>query len=179
MQTGNSGGRRTAETVCHDDVASAPSPTAIPARTAASTTAAVGGSAALSINSGLSVQPGAANPLARHLYVLLRDSVADLMAKAGVQVPAGTSQYKVMTLACLNHTPDCRKIVAAVQASAASSARADANGKATLPSVAADTYYLMITARYNNQALAWDKALQLNAGTNSLTLDQTNASTIR
>jgi hypothetical protein len=34
----------------------------------------------------------------------------------------------------------------------------------------------MITARYNNQPLVWSQAVQLKPGSNSLKLDQTNAS---
>jgi hypothetical protein len=80
----------------------------------------------------------------------LRDGYANLLAKAGIQVPAGTSPYKLMGTACANHTPDCQKIMAAVNAGAAGGVRADATGKATLPAVAAGTYYLMISTRYNN-----------------------------
>jgi len=111
--------------------------------------------------------------------VLLRDSYTNLLAWAGVPVPAGTSPYKVMGQACANRTPDCQKIMAAVNAAAASAARADANGKATFPGVAAGTYYLMISARYNNQPMVWDFPVQLKAGENSLTLDQANATPIR
>ena len=81
--------------------------------------------------------------------------------------------------ACGNHTPGCQKIMAAVNANAASAARADASGKATFPGVTEGTYYLMISARYNNQALVWDMPVHLKAGDNSLTLDQGNASTVR
>jgi hypothetical protein len=133
----------------------------------------------LLISSGLQAQPGGPNPLANHPYVLLRDSIASVMAKAGVQVPAGVSPYKVLGTACGNRTPDCQKIMAAVNADAASAARADANGKAALPAVPAGTYYLMISARYNNQALVWDMPIQLKTGNNSLTLTQANASAVK
>ena len=138
-----------------------------------------GGSAILSISSGFVAQPGAANPLAGHPYVLLRDSYANLLAKAGVQVPAGMSPYKYMGTACANRTPDCQKIMSAVNAAAAGAVRADATGKATFPAVAAGTYYLMISARYNNEALVWDKPVQLKAGDNSLTLDPSNGTPVR
>jgi len=158
---------------------STPAATANAARPALSTPTAAGGNAVLSITSGFSVQPGAPNPLAGRPYVLLRDSYASVLAKAGVPVPVGTSPYKVMRSACANRTPDCQKITAAVNAAAASAARADANGKAIFPEVAAGTYYLMISARYNNQPLVWDMPVHLKAGENSLTLDQTNATPLR
>ena len=132
------------------------------------------GTAVLSITSGLPVQAGAANALAGHPYVLLRDSVADVMAQAGVNVPAGMSPYKYLGMACGQRTAECPKIIAAVQADTASAARADAAGKGTLPGVAAGTYHLMISTRYNNQALVWDQVVELKAGQNSIALDLRN-----
>ena len=82
-----------------------------------------------------SARPGAANPLAGHPYILLRDAYPNIVAKAGVAAPAGTSPYKFMGAARANHTPDCQKVVGAVTAQAASAARGDANGKASFPGV--------------------------------------------
>ena len=140
---------------------------------------AAGGNAVLSIGSGFATQPGTPNLLAGHSYILLRDSFANLVAKAGIQVPAGTSPYKYMGASCANHTPDCQKIMAAVHAGAVHAVLADASGKATFPAVAAGTYYLMISTRYNNEALVWDKPVQLKAGDNSLTLDSSNGTPVR
>jgi hypothetical protein len=36
----------------------------------------------------------------------------------------------------------------------------------------------MISTRYNNQVLNWGQAVQLKAGQNSMTLDQSNATPI-
>ncbi len=144
-----------------------------------SRTTTTGGNAILLISSGLQSQPSGPNPLANHPYVLLRDNIASIMARAGVQVPAGESPYKVLGNACGNHTPDCQKILAAVNADAASAARADVNGRAAMPPVPPGTYYLMISAHYNNQALVWDMPVQLKTGNNSLTLSQTNASVVK
>jgi hypothetical protein len=136
------------------------------------------GNATLSIVSGLPPQPGAPNPLAGHPYTLLRNSVADILAKQGIAVPQGSSPYKVLGIACGNHTPDCQKILDAVKANAASAIRADANGSGTFPGVSPGTYYLMISARYNNQALVWDHPIQLKPGPNTLSLDQRNATPV-
>ncbi len=131
------------------------------------------GNATLSIVSGFPA--GAETPLAGHPYVLLRESYADVLAKGGVSVPAGTSPYKYAGIACGTRTPDCQKINDAIKASAASSVRADAIGAGTFPGVPPGTYYLMIATRYNNQALVWGQAVQLKAGANSVTLYQSNA----
>ena len=63
----------------------------------------------------------------------------------------------------------------AIKAGAVSSVRADVNGHATFPGVPPGTYYLMISTRFNNQALVWLQPVQVNAGPNSITLDARNS----
>ncbi len=158
-------------------VAASGSPAAGPASGAGglSSPAAPLGNATLSIVSGLATQPGIPNALAGRPYVLLRHSYANALAIGSVTVPAGTSPYKYAGVACGTRTPDCPKIMAAINADAASAVRADANGAGTLPGVPPGTYYLMISAVYNKQPLIWGQAVQLNAGANSVTLDLRNA----
>jgi hypothetical protein len=140
-----------------------------------STLAAPLGNASLSIVSRFPAQPGIPNPLSGHPYVLLRDSYANGLSKAGISVPAGMSPYKYVGSVCTSRTPDCQRILEAINANAISSVRADANGAATLPGVPPGTYYLMISAQYQNQSLIWGQAVQLKAGQNSLILEQSNA----
>jgi hypothetical protein len=176
----SSGGATTMLASAGNPAATAGSPAATPANNAGtlSSSATPLGNATLSIVSGLPPQPGAPNPFAGHPYTLLRNSVADILAKQGIAVPQGSSPYKVLGVACGNRTPDCQKILDAVKANAASAIRADANGSATFPGVSPGTYYLMISARYNNQALVWDHPIQLKPGPNALSLDQRNATPI-
>jgi hypothetical protein len=133
------------------------------------------GNATLTLASGFPTQPGAPNALASHPYTLLRDSIPNIVAKAGVAVPAGSNAYKVLGVACGTRSPDCAKIMDVLKASAASAVRADANGNGTLSGVSPGTYYLMISVRYNNQALTWDHPVELKAGANSMTLSPQNA----
>jgi len=140
-----------------------------------STSQHVLGNATLSIVSGFPAQAGASNPLASHPYTMLRDSIPNLVAKSGVTIPAGWSAYKEFGIACGTHSPDCQKILETIRASAVSAVRADANGAGTFPAVPPGTYYLMISTRYNNQALMWDHPVQLKAGANSMTLSPQNA----
>jgi len=79
---------------------------------------------------------------------------------------------------CTSKTPDCQKVTDAIKADAASAVRADANGNGIFPGVPPGTYYLMISTRYNNQALYWGQAVQLKSGQNSMALDQTSATQI-
>lgn len=145
---------------------------------ALSTPTAPLGNAVLSIVSGLPTKPGVPNALAGHPYVLLRNSYGEALAKGGVTVPAGVSPYSYVGSTCATRTPDCQKVMAAINASAASAIRADGNGAGTLPGVPPGTYYLMISTRYENQPLVWGQAVQLKAGANSITLDQSNATPI-
>ncbi|NYF51999.1 hypothetical protein HDF12_002364 [Edaphobacter lichenicola] len=174
------GGATTMLASAGNPTASAGNPAATPSNSggALSSSAAPLGNATLSIVSGLPPQPDVPNPLAGHPYTLLRNSVADILAKQGIAVPQGSNPYKVLGIACGNHTPDCQKILDAVKANAASAIRADANGSGTFPGVSPGTYYLMISARYNNQALVWDHPIQLKPGPNTLSLDQRNATPI-
>jgi hypothetical protein len=150
-----------------------------PAVSGLSTPAAPLGNAVLSVIPGLAAPPGAPNPFAGHPYVLLRSSYADAIAKGGVSVPPGVSPYMYLGAACANRMPDCQKILTAINADAASAVRADANGRGTFPGVPAGVYYLMISTRYNNQPLAWDRAVELKPGANSVTLDLNNATAIK
>ena len=136
------------------------------------------GNAILTIVSKLPAQPGAANPLGGHPYVLLRNSYANVIAKAGVTVPPGMTPYKYVATICFNKTPECQKVTDAIKADAASAVRADPSGNGIFPGVPPGTYYLMISTRYNNQPLAWGQAVQLKAGPNSMALDPSNATPI-
>jgi hypothetical protein len=75
-------------------------------------------------------------------------------------------------------TPECQTILSAINANAASAVRADANGSGTMPGLPPGTYYLMISTRYNNQALVWDQAVQLKAGANTVTLNPRDATPV-
>ena len=134
------------------------------------------GNATLAVASGFGTQP---DPLAGRPYLLLRQSYGNTLANAGVVVPAGVSPYKYASTACGTGSPDCARIKVAVNTSVASAVRADATGKGTFPGVPPGTYYLMISARYNNEPYVWGQALHLNAGANSITLDLHNATPLQ
>jgi hypothetical protein len=66
----------------------------------------------------------------------------------------------------------------AIKASAASAVRADGKGSGTFPGVLPGTYSLMISAVFSKQALTWGQAIQMHAGSNSVTLDTRNATPV-
>jgi hypothetical protein len=136
------------------------------------------GNATLAVTSGFA---GAPNPLANHPYVLLRSSYPDALAQGGVTVPAGMSPYVYVARTCAPQprTADCQNLLTAIDSSAASAVRADASGKGTLPGVPPGTYYLMISAMVNGQALMWGQAITLHTGANSITLSAANAQLMR
>jgi hypothetical protein len=136
------------------------------------------GNATLTIASGFTGSP---NPLALHPYVLLRDTYGNSLAKGGVTVPAGMSPYIFVGQACsaVPRTAACQNALAALNSSAASAVRADPNGNGALPGVPPGTYYLMISAQINGQAMVWSQPVTLHAGANSITLNAANAQPLK
>jgi hypothetical protein len=89
------------------------------------------------------------------------------------------SAYKYAGSACGTNSPDCPKLKAAMNASTISAVRADANGAGTFPGVPPGTYYLMISAVYNQQPYVWGQAVQVHAGSNTLALDLRSATSLK
>jgi len=137
------------------------------------------GTAVLSVTSGLPAQAGTNNALAGKTFVLFKESFAGFLRRTGkFQGPPG-STTRVAPLAawlyaCQTQSPVCQQALYEARPNAVSEAKADLNGKATLPGVPAGTYYLFAIAPYNKQALVWDLRVDLKPGANSVTLDQRN-----
>ena len=137
------------------------------------------GNAVLNISSGFPAQPGVPNPLAGRSLVILRDECDAALKKGGVVIPPGMTGQKYIGSICTSRTPDCQKAIAAIQANAASAARADGNGKGALPGVPPGTYYLMVSTVYNKQVLTWGFRIDLKPGANNVTLDPSNATVLK
>ena len=136
------------------------------------------GNSTLTISSALPTQAGAPNPLALHPYILLRSSFDDVVRQAGITVPAGTASLVYFGQSCAAGTPDCQAILASIKANLVADAKADANGAATVPNLAAGTYYFMVSTRLNNHALIWTQPVQVKDGQNAVTLDIYNATRV-
>ena len=121
------------------------------------------------------------SPLAGHTFVLLKESFEGVLSHGGFIVPSGTQPYVAMLNACTDHTPDCQKASAAIQAETVAGVRLDAAGKATFTGVRPGTYFLMgsgwinPTSPADRQLLVWNFKVTLRNGASSLVLDQTNA----
>lgn len=144
-----------------------------------SSAAAPLGNAVLNISSNFPAQPGVPNPLAGRPLVILRDEYDAALKKSGVVIPPGMTGQKYMGSICTSRTPDCQKAISAIQANAASAARADGNGKGALPGVPPGAYYLMVSTMYNKQILSWGFKIDLKAGANNVTLDPSNATVLK
>jgi len=140
-----------------------------------SSTAAALGGATLAVVSGLVSQGGATSPLAGHPYTLLRRGYPEILASAGISVPAGISAYKFVGNTCGARSADCQRMIEAIKGDAVAAIRADANGNGTFAGVTPGLYHLMIAAHVNNQSLVWDRSVQLQTGSNSITIDAHNA----
>lgn len=162
---------------------SAPAPAIVTASSTAGSSSSAASSAAtgnavLSVTSGFPLQPGAANPFAGHMFVLLRESFDDVLAKSGFPIPAGTQPFKAMILACNQHSPDCSKAVTAINAQTVSGGKLDALGKGTLSGIPPGTYYLMGSAAPGGKPFMWNVKVDLKVGSNPITLDQHNATSL-
>jgi hypothetical protein len=136
------------------------------------------GTAVLSVTSGLPAQAGTNNALAGKTFVLFKESFAGFLRRTGkFQGPPGSVRVAPLAAwlyACQTQSPVCQQALYEARPNAVGEAKADLNGKATLPGVPAGTYYLFAIAPYNKQALVWDLRVDLKPGANSVTLDQRN-----
>ncbi|HXH66746.1 MAG TPA: hypothetical protein VNI81_06060 [Candidatus Limnocylindrales bacterium] len=151
-------------------------PTASPAT---ATPIPPGSSASLAISSGFAVQPGAPNPLAGRVIALLKEDLESILRKSGIAVAPGASAARAWKEECQKGMAECKRMLSAMAAYSAANTKADANGKAVFPAVAAGTYYLYSVTQFNNQVVLYDLKVELNPGANALTLDQSKAAPYR
>jgi hypothetical protein len=108
---------------------------------------------------------------------LLRDSLPDALIKGGVAVPARSSLFKAMSVAC-GTEQGCQQVMSAINSDSASLIRSDATGKAIFPGVPPGTYYLMISTKIGAQTIFWGQQVDLKPGVNAFTIDQRNSTPV-
>jgi hypothetical protein len=160
-------------TITAANMASANNPSAMAPQAGAAT-----GSAVLSL-SAFPQQTGAANALAGHLIFLLKDSMNNILTKAGMQPPAGKTPVQAWDAACLKKDPMCQQMAAGLKPYVERMAKADASGRATFSNLPEGSYFVFTTTHNANPALAWDVRVNVKSGANSVVLDQKNGGALQ
>jgi hypothetical protein len=153
----------------------APAPSvSAPSAPAASTA----GSARLLISSAF---PSGPNPLVGTTIFLYRDSLANVLRKAGASVATGATAGEALRAMVISCQPpaDCSAKAAAMEPLVAGRALIDSAGRGTItPPVPPGRYYVSVSARSRDSVLVWDIKVDLKPGDNSVVLEQSNAETV-
>jgi hypothetical protein len=123
------------------------------------------------------VAPGSFIPLAGIQIWVTPENPAEALARAGFGSGGGSLADK-FSADCRN-VQNCARDLQVMTAKALGSVRTDAAGNATTPQLPAGRYYLFGIAPYQGKALIWNRAINVQAGSSSVTLDQTNGSLAR
>jgi hypothetical protein len=154
-------------------------PVATTPPSAPATAPAAGSKAVFSIASGLATQPGVGNPLGGTTFLVLKESLETILVRAGVVQPgSSTSAITTWLHACQSRKPICQQATEQLRAYVVVNAKFDANGAVTFPNADAGTYYVFASSLDNRVPLFWNVRVDLKPGTNSVTLDQRNATSI-
>lgn len=178
-QSGSAGAGTTAGTGVAPSPARPPgSPPPARANNAPAASTPDAANAVLTVNDGFAVPPGTTSPFAGQIITLWRESWENIIRKAGVRPPAGTSAVKVWLNACASGQPLCQQVIAFAGPFAVANGRFSAGRQTQFPAVPPGTYYVFGAARYNNQPFMWDVRVDLKPGANAVTLDQRNTTPV-
>jgi hypothetical protein len=136
-------------------------------------------SAQLTVAAGVSVPPGGYLPAAgANVFVTTRSADVALAGAGFAAAPGGTPVNAWIRAS--QASPDAfREGVVAMTANPVGVARTDANGRVELPPVPPGHYYVFGFVRLARQPLLWSVPVDLKAGSNTLTLDQQNATRLQ
>jgi hypothetical protein len=149
---------------------------ATPATAAVSSAVAAG--AVLHLAAGYSDPAGGFRPLAGSRFVVLKESIEKALSRGGFQPAPGVSVLKGWTVACQIKAVACAQGLNGINADSVGSIRTDVEGRAQVSALAAGTYYVFGTAQRGAQAVIWNVRVELRPGTNSVVLDQRNATLV-
>ena len=137
------------------------------------------GGARLTVSSAF---PAGANPLAGITIFLYKDSLANVLRKAGASIAPNATAGEALRATVIACKPpaDCSAMSAALEPLIASPGRDRQHGSSCLhPAGATRTLlYLSGSARSRDSVLVWDIKVDLKPGDNSVVLDQSNAETV-
>lgn len=140
--------------------------------------AAAAANAFLTVTDAFAVPPGTPSPFAGRGITLWKESWENIIRKAGVRPPPGTSAIKVWLNACAGGQPLCQQVAASAEPYAVANARFGAGRQAQLQAVPPGIYYVFAVSRYNNQLFLWDLKVELKPGPNAVTLNQRNSTPV-
>ncbi|HEV2690420.1 MAG TPA: hypothetical protein VGV35_17810 [Bryobacteraceae bacterium] len=136
----------------------------------------VAAGASLRIASG----PGVAELLAGKALMVLKESLEEVLAKAGISAQGGSSRISTWTHACERspRDPICQQAISAFGNSAVARTAFDRTGTATFNNVPSQgTFYIVADTSYAHHSL-WNVRVDLKPGANSITLDESNRAVI-
>jgi hypothetical protein len=137
------------------------------------------GSALLRVSTNF---PKGPNPLTGKAVFLYKDSLVNVLRKAGASVAPGATSGLAFRDAMKSCQPpaNCNAVSAAMEPFIAGRALIDIDGRALIiPPVPPGRYYVSASTQNGNAVLVWDIKVDLKAGDNSIVLDPNTAETIR
>src|SRR5262249_33727815 len=138
--------------------------------------AAPAGSTTLTIVSG----PGVANLLANKTLVVLKDSLENVLAQAGVSAQGRSSRVSAWAHACEGSARDqiCQQGINAFRNYFVSRTSFDAKGTATFTNVPSTGTFYLVADTSPPRRLMWNVRVDLKPGVNSIKLDESNMTPI-
>lgn len=118
-------------------------------------------------------------PLRGGHVLIMKHEVEVALANGGLRATPNGSAMKTWEIACANRTPACQQGVQAVAADTVGMAVTDAAGRGQTAPLPAGRYYVFNSVHVSNKPMMWNLPVELNAGTNSLTLDQHNLTLVQ
>jgi hypothetical protein len=153
------------------------------ARAGAAPTAQPGQAVAVSAPQATGAATGAVlvvtTPLRGGHVLILKHDVEVALTNGGLRAAPNGSAMKTWEMACANRTPACQQGVQAVAADVAGMAVTDAAGRGQTLPLPAGRYYVFNSVHISNKPMMWNLPVDLKAGTNSLTLDQHNLTSVQ
>jgi hypothetical protein len=136
-------------------------------------------SALLTVAAGVSVPPGGYLPVVGANVFVTTQSADAALAGAGFAALPGGTPVNAWVRASQARPDAFHQGVMAMTANPVGVARTDANGRVELPPVPPGHYYVFGFVRLSRQPLLWSVPIDLKAGSNTLTLNQQNATRLQ
>src|SRR5262249_35228585 len=134
------------------------------------------GSISLTIAAG----PSVANLLAAKTLVVLKDSLENVLAHAGVSAQGRSSRVSAWSQAC-GTAPSaqiCQAGLNGVRSYAVATTKLDANGSVRFPNIPTTGTFYVVTETLRPHQLLWNVRIDLKPGSNSIRLDESNTTPV-